>query len=73
MKLLQYAIAVLLFILVCTGVFVIHAEPHGVVEQDSDFTRRRGHGFGMANTCSQPPVERAERGRGTSDCDGGQT
>jgi hypothetical protein len=71
MTLRQYAVAILLFIMVCTGVFVLHAEPHGVVEQYRDVTRRRGHGFGMANTGSQPPVEGAERGRGTADCDGG--
>ena len=70
MKLLQYAIAVVLFILVCTRVFIIHTEPHGVVEQYSDFTRGCGHGFGIANTRSQPPVECAERGMGASDCDG---
>ena len=72
MKLLQYAVAVVLFIMVCAEVFVIHAKPHGAVEQYSDFLRRRGHGFGIANTCSQPSVERAECGMGASNRDGPQ-
>lgn len=72
MKLLKYAITVLLFIVIGAGLFVIPTEAHGVVEQYRDFACRRGHRFGVTDPCSEASVERTERGGGPSDRDGRQ-
>ncbi len=73
MQLLDHAIAILLFIVVGTGVPVIHTIPHSVVKQDRNLAGCGGHCFGRADASCKTSVERAERGVAPSNGDGCQS
>ncbi len=73
MKLFDDTLSVLLFIVVRTGVAVIHAKAHSVVKQYGDFTCRCGHCLGIPDARSKSSVECAEGGMSASNRRGGQS
>ncbi|WP_250478426.1 MULTISPECIES: hypothetical protein [unclassified Caballeronia] len=73
MKLFDHTLPVLAFVMVGTRVFVLHAEAHGVVKENSNFARRRCDSFSLANSGCKAPVESAECGIRATDCNRSQS
>ena len=71
--LLDDALPVLLLVVRSSRVLILHAEAHGVVEQDGDLARGRGERFGFANARDQWSIEGAQRGVGSTHGDRGQS
>ena len=70
-QLLDDALAVLAFVLISTGVSVVHPESHRVVEQHRDLAGGGCYRFGLADARGQASVEGAQCGvRSADGCSG---
>src|ERR1700680_1718085 len=70
MQIVNYACAVACLVVRCTGIDILHSVTHGVVEQDCDLARCRGHRLSLANTRREAPEEGTQRRVGPPDAYG---
>src|SRR5919109_894023 len=70
MEIAKHPLLVLLF--VGGGAWILIRGPvaEGVIEEDGEFACRRRNGFGFADACREPAIERPQRGTRPADVDG---
>src|SRR5215471_2923059 len=72
LEIVDDAPSVAVFVVRGAGIGVGQAEAQGVVEEDRELARRRGHDLGLADAGGEPAIEGAKGRLGAANTYGGQ-